>query len=70
MAWTFNEYNATRIWFSFSNPKITVNKQEWSYSTSSFVADYGGLLGLFIGFNFLMIWDFAILMWQKINAKQ
>ena len=59
--------NITGIWLAFTSPKVMVSKQMWSYSISSFVADNGGLLGLFVGFNFLMIWDFAILMKQKIN---
>ena len=57
----------SRIFLAFTSLKVMVNKQMWSYSTSSFVADYGGLLGLFVGFNFLMIWDFAILMKQKMT---
>ena len=66
LSWTYEEKN-TRIWLAFTSPKVIVSKQMWSYSISSFVADYGGLLGLFVGFNFLMIWDFAILLKQKIN---
>ena len=67
LAWTYEEVDATKIWLAFSSLKVMVNKQMWSYSASSFVADYGGILGLFVGFNFLMIWDFAILMKQKMN---
>lgn len=66
-AYTYEETNDTRIWLAFTNSKVIVNKQMWSYSTLSFVADIGGILGLFVGFNFLMIWDLIILFKNKIN---
>ena len=36
---------------------MTVLREQWSYPIISLVADTGGILGLFIGFNFLMAWD-------------
>ena len=39
------------------DPAVTVLKEQESYPILSFVADTGGILGLFIGFNFLMVWD-------------
>ena len=30
-----------------------------AYPALSLVADVGGVLGLFIGFNFLMLWDWV-----------
>ena len=36
---------------------IEVQKEEEVYPFLSLVADCGGVLGLFIGFNFLMVWD-------------
>ena len=60
--------NSTRIWLTFGSQKVTVEKEVWSYSTLSFVADCGGLLGLFIGFNFVMIWDLIVIVYQKIKS--
>ena len=39
------------------DPVVTVYREEEAYPYLSFVADTGGILGLFIGFNFLMVWD-------------
>ena len=58
----------TRIKFWFGSPKVTVEKEVWSYSTRTFVAECGGLLGLFIGFNFVMIWDLIVIVYQKIKS--
>ena len=60
--------NSTRLFITFSSPKLTVKKEIWSYSTLDFVADCGGLLGLFIGFNFVMIWDLVVIIYQKIKV--
>ena len=53
----------------FASPKVTVKKEEWSYSKLDFIADCGGLLGLFIGFNFVMIWDLIFIIYQRIKIK-
>ena len=39
---------------------VQVLKEEEAHSFSSLVADVGGVLGLFIGFNFLMLWDWIV----------
>ena len=41
----------------FQTNIVEVHKEEFAYPTISLVADVGGVLGLFVGFNFLMIWD-------------
>ena len=53
----------------FASTKVTVKKEEWSYSKLDFVADCGGLLGLFIGFNFVMIWDLIVIIYQRIKVN-
>ena len=37
----------------FSSRTVTVEKGELAFSFGSLIADVGGVLGLFIGFNFL-----------------
>ena len=44
----------------FQTNFVEVQREEFAYPTISLVADVGGVLGLFIGFNFLMIWDWII----------
>ena len=58
----------TPLYISFSSSKITIEKEVVSYSYLSFVADCGGLLGLFIGFNFVMFWDLIVIIYQKIKV--
>ena len=45
---------------AFAGNSIEVRREEEAYSLLSLVADVGGVLGLFIGFNFLMLWDWVV----------
>ena len=45
---------------SFVSNKIQVLKEVEAYPLLSLVADVGGVLGLFIGFNFLMVLDLIV----------
>ena len=42
---------------SFSTDVLTVMEEDYVYALDSFIAEFGGALGLFLGFSFLMIWD-------------
>ena len=48
---------------------VEVLTEEEDYTLISLVADVGGVLGLFIGFNFLMIWDWIVMGLQKFCTK-
>ena len=39
--------------------------EEEAYPLLSLLADVGGVLGLFVGFNFLMVWDWIVMGTQK-----
>ena len=54
---------------SFVSDKILVLKEVEAYPALSLVADVGGVLGLFIGFNFLMLWDWIVLCLEKFCSK-
>ena len=51
-------------------PSVEVLTEEESYTLISLVADVGGVLGLFIKFNFLMIWDWIVMGLQKFCTKK
>ena len=51
----------TKLVIRFASRSVLVLREEEAFSFQSLVADCGGVLGLFIGFNFLMIWDW--IMW-------
>ena len=63
-----SEVNETRITLMYASPTIHVKKEEEAYSVRSLVADLGGSLGLFIGFNFLMIWDLIMFLVEKVKG--
>ena len=44
----------------FTENSVQVLREEEAYNLVSLVADVGGVLGLFIGFNFLLIWDWIV----------
>ena len=46
-----------------------VLREEEVYPILSFVADIGGILGLFIGFNFLLVWDWIVWVARKMFMK-
>ena len=46
---------------------VEVEREEAAYSALTLIADCGGLLGLFIGFNFLMIWDLVVIVVLRIS---
>ena len=45
-----------------ASSSIIMEKEEEAFSFESLVADVGGVLGLFIGFNFLEIMQFFIVL--------
>ena len=47
--------------FGFSTNTVTVKQEAYLYPLSSLVAEFGGTLGLFVGFSFLTLWE--ILLW-------
>ena len=42
---------------SFSTNVLTVLEEQYVYPMDSFIAEFGGALGLFLGFSFMMVWD-------------
>ena len=59
--------NQIEVQIVFQSPTVSIVKEEDAYSLESFVADMGGVLGLFVGFNFLQVWDFVDLLKTKWN---
>ena len=61
--------NTTQLFIKFDNPSILTEKEEEAYSIGSLVADCGGVLGLFIGFNFIMVWDVIHTSMRKLKFE-
>lgn len=45
------------LWITYGSVATTVEREYYSYQFDSLVSDYGGSLGLFIGFSFFALWD-------------
>ena len=41
-------------------------KEQLIYPLTSLVAEFGGILGLFLGFSFMVIWEKVLLMGRRI----
>ena len=55
---TVHPYNGSSMLVPmFASSSVQVLREEEAFSFSDLVADCGGVLGLFVGFNFLMVWD-------------
>ena len=56
----------------FVSSNVLVLKEEEAFSFGSLVADCGGVLGLFVGFNFLMVWEwiwkFLLFVINRVNV--
>ena len=50
------------------SPYILVEKESLLYPIESLVAEFGGTLGLFLGFSFMALWDGIELM-AKMLAR-
>ena len=53
---------------SFASDSVIVQREVEAFSFQSLVADCGGALGLFLGFNFLMVWDWIISFWTLLYS--
>ena len=61
------EATKTMVSILFESDNIEVEKEVEAFPFVSLVADVGGVLGLFLGFNILMIWDFIHGVVKKMN---
>ena len=57
---TENENNGSKLFAVFSTQNVLVRREILAFPTDSLVADCGGVLGLFLGFNFLMVWGWVL----------
>ena len=53
----------------FATASVQVLREDEAFSVGSLVADIGGVLGLFVGFNFLMVWDWLTGIMEKIKCQ-
>ena len=55
--------------FGFSSNSLTIKEEKLLYPFDSFLADFGGCLGLFLGLSFLSIWDIFVSILKLVSNK-
>ena len=55
--------------FGYSSNSLTVKKEAYLYPTTSFIAEFGGSLGLFLGLSFLSVWDIVLFVSRMFCKK-
>ena len=50
----------SNLWPIFTCEKVLVRKEVEAFPLGSLVADCGGILGLFLGFNFFLVWEWIM----------
>ena len=61
------------LYLQLSSSKALMSTEEIIYSMESFVSEFEGALGLFLGFSFMMFWDvlaYLAAFWLKLNPKK
>ena len=58
----------------FAKAEVVEEKEDYVYGFVSFVSEFGGALGLFLGFSFLTVWEIAepyfLIFYQKSKASR
>ena len=66
---TLSTSNVTVIHIMFSSSTVILQKEAKAFPFQSLVADVGGVLGLFIGFSFLGLSEFAVVWIRKFYVQ-
>ena len=65
-----NEMSSLSVWNT--SPYLLIKQEKLVYTVESLVAEFGGTLGLFLGFSFIAIWDkmvFLRIAFLEINSN-
>ena len=73
-----NQYSATLVAFLgfqlvLANNELVLETEELIYTWVTSVSNFGGALGLFVGFSFLSLYDWSVLalsIFKNINFKK
>ena len=53
----------------FGSEQVQVEEEQLAFTGTDLLADFGDILGLFIGFNFIIIVDINVIFVQRFNCK-
>ena len=61
--------NTTDLKLQYISDSVQILREEEAFSFESLVADCGGALGLFVGFNFLMAWEWMLSCFIRLSSR-
>ena len=61
--------NDSRVTLLHASDTVYIEQEELAYPLETMIADCGGVLGLFIGFNFLIVWDYFLKLVDRFCKK-
>ena len=57
----------------YANGEMIEKTEQFVYESISLIAEFGGALGLFLGFSFLLVWDltapFIIVLYSQLKKN-
>ena len=59
----------TNVQFTFATTDVTVEREQYIFSLESMVSEFGGALGLFLGFSFLSTFDELVTLAASLKGK-
>ena len=65
---TMGDYKSD-LRIQFISDSVQILREEEAFSFGSLVADCGGALGLFVGFNFLMAWEWMLSCFIRLSSR-
>ena len=53
----------------YATTEVRLEEEDWVYPSLSFIAEFGGALGMFVGFSFMTFWDCFVWGFGKYKKK-
>jgi len=50
---------------AYATTEVRIEEEDWVYPGLSFIGEFGGSLGLFVGFSFYTFWDVLVYIYNK-----
>ena len=64
-------FNASLVSLVLARATVTRRTEVLRYPLESLVAEFGGALGMFLGFSFLMIWDWLeVVLYSALQIRK
>ena len=61
--------HTTDLKLQFISDSVQILREEEAFPFESLVADCGGALGLFVGFNFIVAWEWMLSCFIRLSSR-